>query len=282
MILVISPQKRRAIFNLLLCLVMCMGILSGRTAFSQDKQPAGLPVLVYHQIRVGSDAPPDGMTVISDARFAEEMQYLHDQGYTTLGMDDVMKFLQGGKIPAKSVALQFDDGWASQANAFPVLDRYNFKATFWAIAGSVGSGALFMDWPQLQELDKNPNYKVYSHTMTHPQEDGQTLVDWVDGKTEGKSATDALFELTESKRILEEKLGHPVPYIAWPAGIFNDTLLAMAKQAGYTAAVTTVDRLNHPGEDDAFHIHRVMVNGACDEKTFEQIVADGKYQECGK
>jgi len=238
-----------------------------------------LPILVYHQIRVGPDGPPDGETVISYERFSVDMEYLHDQGYVTLDMDEVVQFLQGERFPPKVVAIHFDDGWQSAINAVPVLDRYGFKATFWVIGTSVGSDASFMDWPLLQDLDKNPNFEIYSHTMTHPYEDGDTLVDWVAGKTPGKSATDARWELTESKRLLEEKLGHPVPYLAWPAGVFDDVLVEMARQAGYTALVTVVDTMNHPG-DDPLRIHRTTINGVCDERAFRDIMADGAYRDC--
>lgn len=53
----------------------------------------------------------------------------------------------------------------------------------------------------------------------------------------------------------------------------------MARQAGYTAAVTADDGLNKPG-NDLFHIQRIMVNGNCGEKAFEKLLADGIYHGC--
>ena len=255
-----------------------MNLLPARS-FGASAPAASLPILVYHQIRVANDGLSDGPTVISLERFAAEMRILHEEGYITLGMDEVVKFLKGRKFPPHSVAIHFDDGWQSALNARPVLDRYGYKATFWAIGGSVGSGALFMDWPALQELDRNPRFKVFSHTMTHPYKPGDTLVDWVEGKVAGKSASDARWELTESKRVLEEKLAHPVPYLDWPAGNFNEALVDMASRAGYTAVVTTEDGLNHPGEDP-LRIHRIIISGACDERAFRAILADGRYRGC--
>jgi peptidoglycan/xylan/chitin deacetylase (PgdA/CDA1 family) len=248
-------------------------------SFGASGSDASLPVIVYHQIRVAPDGPPDGMTVISYERFAGEMKVLHDQGYATLGMNEVVRFLKGEKFPPRSVAIQFDDGWRSALSARPVLDKYGFKATFWAITGSVGSGALFMDWPTLRRLDKSPNFKVFSHTMTHPYAAGDTFVDWLEGRTAGKSAVDVRRELTESKRVLEKKLAHPVPYLDWPAGVFNDALVDMARKAGYTALVTTVDGVNLPG-GDPLRIHRTLINGACDEQAFLAILADGRYRAC--
>lgn len=262
----------------LLCSALAV-ILAGGIGFAADDLPAGLPVLVYHQIRTGPNDPPEGMTVVARDRFAEEMRRLHDEGYRALDMAEVVRFLQGEKFPAKSVAIQFDDGWSSALRALPILKQYGFKATFWVIAGSVGSGSLYMDWKTVRRLDRQQPFKVYSHTMTHPYEQGNSLVDWTEGRAPGKSAADAQRELTESKRVLEAKLGHPVPYLDWPAGIYSPALIDMAKKSGYTAAVTTDDGMNHPGGDPLM-IHRTIVNGACDERAFERILLDGRYQRC--
>ncbi len=240
---------------------------------------ATLPILVYHQIRSGPEGPPDGMTVISAERFAEQMRWLHEQGYATLSMDEVVKFLKGKKFPARAVAIHFDDGWRSALTVRPVLERYGFKATFWSIVGSPGTGDLFIDWPGLRALDESAAFEVFSHTMTHPYEAGNTLADWIEGKTPGKGAADVRWELERSKRVLEEKLAHPVPYLDWPAGVSNEALVAAAVQAGYTALVTTIDEVNRPG-GDPLSIRRTVVNGACGEADFRAILADGKYRGC--
>ena len=248
------------------------------TVYERDEAPR-LPVLVYHQIRGRDDATADGMTVISLSRFTSQMAYLHDQGYATLSMDDTVAFLKGGTFPPRIVALHFDDGWQSAARALPVLERYGFKATFWIIGTEPGSGELFMDWQALMDLEKNPNYRVQSHTMSHPFADGDSLLDWEAGRTPGRSGTDVTHEIADSRTMLEKKLGHPVPYLAWPAGVFDDALIRRAQQAGYTALVTTDDGANHPG-GDPLQIHRIVVNGACDDDVFPLLLADGRYRQC--
>jgi hypothetical protein len=57
------------------------------------------PILVYYQLRVSGNDPPDAPDIISLERFESEMRYLDAQGYTTLSMDDVIKFLKGEPFP---------------------------------------------------------------------------------------------------------------------------------------------------------------------------------------
>lgn len=44
------------------------------------------------------------------------------------------------------------------------------------------------------------------------------------------------YELYDSKRILEEKLNHPVEYLCWPGGGYDEKSIALSIEAGYKAS----------------------------------------------
>jgi peptidoglycan/xylan/chitin deacetylase (PgdA/CDA1 family) len=137
-----------------------------------------------------------------------------------------------------------------------------------------------VDWPEVDALAANPRIDIFSHTMTHPWKTGETLVDWVGGRTAGRTSSDAARELAESRRVLEARLHRPVPYLAWPSGFYNDTLIALARDAGYSALLTIDDGVNTRGADLS-RLHRTMVHGACDLGAFRQILQDGVFRTCG-
>jgi peptidoglycan/xylan/chitin deacetylase (PgdA/CDA1 family) len=243
------------------------------------KSARSLPILVYHEISLSGEQAGSGPAAVSLQKFEFEMSYLHTHGYKTLSMDEVIAFLQGERFPPKVIAIHFDDGWKSELSAIPILNRYGFKASFWIIAEK-GIGGPYMDWDDLRELAANPNFEIFSHTMTHPWKDNDTLLDWVDGRVPGHGVQQASWELTESRRVLEEKLGRPVPFLAWPKGIYNDELIRLAQQAHYRALLTIDDGLNHPG-DDPTRIRRTMIDGICKDEIFSKILRDGKHRSCG-
>src|SRR5437879_510974 len=253
-------------------------ILVGSRAGVADAHSRSLPIIVYHQIRVSGDEPADGQTAISLEKLESQMSYLHEQGYVTLSMDEVIRFLRGEPFPVKVIEVNCDDGWKSGLNAVPVLNRFGFKASFWIIAGK-GIGDPYMDWADIEQLSANPRFEILSHTLTHPWKEKETLVDWVNGLVPGKGLEQARWELTESRQVLEDKLGKPVRYLAWPSGFYNGRLIQLAQQAGYTALLTIDDGVNHPG-DDPLRIHRAMINGTCDQQVFQQILRDGRYRDC--
>jgi peptidoglycan/xylan/chitin deacetylase (PgdA/CDA1 family) len=265
------------------CGALCAASLAALAATPRPAPPpaapqgAGVTVLVYHE--VVTDNRAEGKTTITAEHFAEQMELLSDEGFVTVGIGDLVRYMKGeSTLPAKAVVLTFEDGWRSVLDATPVLDRYKLKASFWIITGN-GIGGLYLDWSDIERLAANPRYEVYSHTVSHPWDPNNNLVTWVQGPAKEDGKRDALNELAESKRVLEQRLGKPVPYLAWPSGWYDDTLVALAREAGYSALLTTEPGLNRRG-DDVLRIHRTIVDGGCDLLTFRRTVETGYAFTC--
>lgn len=271
--LLANVSRRLMLFGLAM-VIFIAGQVQAQASESQK-----IPVLIYHQIVKGADA--GGETSISLQRFTEQMQHLHDAGYTTVSTRDLVAYMKGDiKLPKKSIVLTFDDGWKNVLSAVPILNKLHFKASFWIITER-GIGWSNVEWSDVIALSKNPNFEVYSHTATHPWDPKSNLVTWVDGNDPRFGPADALRELVESKRLLEDKLGMPVPYLAWPVGWYNDRLVKMAKQAGYTGLLSAEDGANGPG-DDVYQIKRLFVDGACDLPAFIRLIESHRYEPCAK
>lgn len=244
----------------------------------EPQSAPAVPVLIYHEVVIDGKAP--GETVISLDRFAEQMQYLDDNGYHPIGLNQLVSFMRSGDpLPSRPVVLTFDDGWKSVLNTVPVLDKHGFKASFWIITGDKGIGGDYLDWADIQSLAMHKDFEVESHTVSHPWNPASNLVTWVEGRTPGKGLGDARRELEDSKRALEERLGRPINYLAWPCGWYDDTLIALAQEAGYKALLTAESGLNRQG-DNPLNIKRTFIDGACDLEVFARTVRDGHHHVC--
>lgn len=61
-----------------------------------------------------------------------------------------------------------------------------------------------------------------------------------------------LFELTESRRIIEERLGTPAEFLAWPGGGYDDEVLKLGRRIYRSVTLSSRDRSgarNRPGDD---------------------------------
>jgi len=209
-----------------------------------------IPILMYHYVRVVTD-PKDTIGIglsVKPALFAQQMQYLADNGYTTLTMQEVYDILQGRKtLPAKPIALTFDDGYRDfYTAAWPVLQQHDFKATNYVITNFIGWDA-YMTWPMLQELSASGQVEIGAHSRSHA--DLRTL-----------SADKLMDEVSGSKAILETGLGRPVGAFCYPAGFYNAAIIAAVKRAGYQTA-TTVQPGIQQSIQNQYELPRIRVNG---------------------
>lgn len=236
-------------------------------------------VLMYHEIT--DNKTPGDQTRISLARFEEQMAWLAANDYKSLTLDEFTAFIQGADSVEKSLVLTFDDGWKSQLQILPILKRHGFKATFFVFPGE-GIEDLYGDylsWKELQTISADPDFEVQAHSMTHPWAKDSNLVTWIEGTTPGKNRTDSEYELKQSRHVLEERLGEPVRYFAWPAGYFNEELIQIATATGYQALFTILEGASRPG-DNLLKIPRFFINGSCGLAGFQQSLREHREVSC--
>lgn len=122
----------------------------------------------------------------------------------------------------------YDILWDFYDNAYPILQKYQVKATNNVITSTVGSQTnLSLD--EMLEM-KNNGMSFQDHTVTHPD----------------LSATDSSTQTTEmkdSKQYLDDSLNQDTIAIAYPAGRYSDTTLQIAENLDYKLGVTTNEGL---------------------------------------
>jgi peptidoglycan/xylan/chitin deacetylase (PgdA/CDA1 family) len=189
-----------------------------------------LPVLMYH--RIGPVLPTlpavTRSLTVSPQDFAAQMAWLHTHSYHAVSALQAFDALEYGKrLPSKPVLITFDDGYRDVLwQAAPVLHRLHMPAIEFVITDRIsGSDSSFLTWPELAHLERL-GVAIGSHTVHH-----------LDLTSLSSSAT--WTELHVSRSTLEQHLGHPVQWLAYPAGRENPSVVALAQQAGYVLALTT-------------------------------------------
>jgi peptidoglycan/xylan/chitin deacetylase (PgdA/CDA1 family) len=219
-----------------------------------------LPVLMYH--RVG-DAHNDWERkyCVSPQRFEAQMKALNARGCRAVTLDEFFGWLDGGpSLPEGAFLLTFDDGFLGvHEHAAPILRHLDWPATVFLVSTLIGkrdswceahnpSGATYplMDANHIREL-QNHGFRFESHTRSHA--DLPTLDD-----------DDLRRELAGSRIELEDLLGKPVGYLAYPFGRYDERVLNTARDAGYAAAFSTQPGFNRKGIH-RFRLRRLDVFG---------------------
>lgn len=212
-----------------------------------------IPILMYHEIGTGSNS-----LYVSVERFRNQMQYLSDNGYHTATMSEAQEMLANKKIPAKTVVLTFDDGYASfYQQAWPIMKEFAFTGTVYVVTELLDRSN-YLTWEEIKTLTK-AGIEIGSHTKQH-----------LDLKV--SSNEDQKLEIGNSKKLLEEKLKISVKSFCYPSGAYGENTPQLVKEAGYTSAVTVAHGIATP-EDNPFLIPRVRVPGWA---TLDQFAASFK------
>ena len=237
-----------------------------------------IPILMYHSI---SDTSEEGKhpyyrTVTSPSVFAQHMEYLHENGYSTIAPSQAAdQLIQGGAMASAKVAvITFDDAFADfHRNAFPMLKKYSFTATVYIPTGFVkDSRTSFkshecLTWNEIRELQSS-GISFGSHTVTHPQ-----LYDLAEPLIKE--------EVEASKQTIEQQLGAPVDSFAYPFAFpdadpgFKKVLQEILGRAGYRNGVCTSIGTAKPG-DNPFFLKRLPANG-CDDLALFGAKLSGAY-----
>ncbi len=111
---------------------------TGIARLARQWRPSDACILTFHGVREGSDDDHllDLDQHVHIALFKEVCAHLA-ANYTVLPLAEIVKARAGGQsLPAKTVAITFDDGYASNHDlAFPVLREHGLPATIFATAG---------------------------------------------------------------------------------------------------------------------------------------------------
>jgi peptidoglycan/xylan/chitin deacetylase (PgdA/CDA1 family) len=246
------------------------------------KTAKAVPVLMYHHV-----SPNPGLVTISPENFRAQMRWLADHGYTSIGCNDLARFVKGELLPAKSVLLTFDDGYLDNyVYAHPILAEFGLKAALFIITGRIGDGParacagagtlpdtpahgackeavqagradeVMLRWSEVERMRAARSFEFHSHTHTHTR--------WDKAEPDRVIRDERLAaDLAQSRATLQARLGAATPHLCWPQGYFDPAYVATALAQGFTLLYTTLPGTNEAMQDP-LQLRRVVVKDGAD------------------
>lgn len=213
-----------------------------------------VPVLMYHA--VSDDCWGYSELFVSPSDMEEQLKYLVDNGYDPIWFEDLAHV----EDYDKPVILTFDDGYDDNyTELFPLLQKYNVKATVFVIGQDTVGISHKLTEEQIREMSDSGLVSIQSHTYTHgylDEMDEQTLE----------------YELSESKKVIARITGKTPYVLCYPTGKYNDLSLKIT-QEHYNFGIKMVGGLYNTS-DDAFLVNRYYIARSTDLYTFAQYVSD--------
>lgn len=245
-------------------------------AYAQEA-PEGFITLCYHDVQP-AEANQDSLDAmpVTVKELSDHFEWLKNNGYTSIGIDDILAARSGEKaLPKKSVLLSFDDGYTSFYElVFPMLKAYNFKSLLALQTGWLSTpqgkhvqygekGKMprehFLTWAQIKEMADSGLVEIASHShrlhqghLSTPQGVKQPAgaSRKYDPKT-GQYESIAEFklriknDLAQSSALIQQHTGYKPRVIVWPYGHYTQAGSQAAKEAGFSIGAS----LSVPSDD---------------------------------
>lgn len=219
-----------------------------------------LPILMYHYIEpwpVNAGEIRKNLTVQPED-FAVQIRYLHDHGYVTVSLYDLLYALTlGWPLPPKAVVITFDDGYrALMQYAAPVMQPYGYTGTVFVITELMDREfERYLTWPQAESLYAQ-GWKIEPHTKTHDELAGQ-------------SRDFQLYQMLGSMQTIEAHIGVMPRFFNYPFGKYDGVTLQLDRELGLWGAVTVESGRTHTLAS-LYTLQRVRIGG---QDTLPQFVS---------
>ncbi|WP_331256545.1 poly-beta-1,6-N-acetyl-D-glucosamine N-deacetylase PgaB [Candidatus Bealeia paramacronuclearis] len=204
-----------------------------------------------------------------------QFQWLSENGYTVISMDDVLQAKRGEKtLPEKAVLLSFDDGYQSfYQEAFPLLKAFNYPA----VLGIVGSWIevpegqdvkyeekkkiprdKLMTWEEIKEVQDsglieiaNHSYALHKGIPGNPQKNLEPAIATHQYLPNlGKYESDHAYlkrvheDLKKNSDLFHQRLGKKPRIMIWPYGATNMKVVKIAHDLEMPITFTLEDKIN--------------------------------------
>lgn len=235
-----------------------------------DQSSDGLVCLMYHRFvdaeRFQQLSRADSCYCISTERFEAQLQWLRENGYRSVRLDEALAYAQGrGSLPSRSVLITIDDGCRSVTELTgPMLKKYGYQAVVFVttdpsakVFHDVAAADPQMTPEEIRSLDPAV-FEVGAHGVMH-----RRLTELSD--------SELMRELAESRRTLEQWTRRPVRTLAAPHGRYDARVQRVARAVGYEAMFTSDRGVIEPTRD-IFALPRQSIAGYWSAGKFGQVM----------
>ena len=232
-----------------------------------------LPILMYHKIdelRPGVRYPGNYVT---PREFAAQMDALTMWGYRAITLEQWLDYRDGvTRLPAKPFIVTFDDGYTCfDRNAWPILKARGIRPSVFLVASQIGGTNAW-------DKDEQPEPLLTATRIRSLQSEGVHFgshsVNHVALARAG--AKQAMRELADSRSQISNLLGRSCDTLAYPFSNQSRDVRAMARDAGYRAAVRGKGRMNRRGTDP-LGLYRIKPDLGMSIDQFKSVLFKARY-----
>jgi len=218
-----------------------------------------IPVLMYHHF--AEEVTEDlAKSTITPEEFEEHLSYFKENGYNFIALEDLYKYIKFNEaLPQNPIVITIDDGYESNYTlAYPLLEKYNAKASISVVVSNVGKtpGSFpHFDWEQAREMEESGLVNIYSHGLNHTPHNLLSREELIDSVSAAQAElennlgprTVKVFtypygtSTEETRQLLRDELGFEMQLTGFDELVTHNTDLSDIKRLNITHQMTGSD-----------------------------------------
>ena len=208
-----------------LMMLVCGWLLPVESAFA-EAEPS-VSILMYHHV---SGSTPRSTSVSPD-ELRTHLRYLRDNNFNVIALNDAIDAMRGNQpLPDKAVVLTFDDAYENIYSAGrPILQEFDMPWTLFVTTDPIGERpGSYMSWEQLRTLHQE-GVIIANHSQDHahfPRRHGYA--------SENAWREAVIENIQGAEQKIQQEVGVSHKLFAFPYGEYDNALLAIIDELGYT------------------------------------------------
>ena len=265
-------------------------MLPGIQQLIQRRLDNYLTILLYH--------------IIEPELFEKHLTYLKEK-YSILTLNSLIN--QKEPYPQNPLIITFDDGWASNHELIPILEKHEIKVTIFLTAALIDTNRKVWNIvirdknpkrnEELKQIPNKEKNKILREEFGYNIEDEfpertmltskeiHEMQSWVDFQSHSMNHSvltkcdneELQYELEESKQRIESITGKPVFAIAYPYNKVTERERTIATNTGYLIGRTGTGTLNKPSQD-LMMLRSIPINRNTSLSQLKIILAQSKLR----
>lgn len=274
--------RKRAVLCLIAVLTVLAAVITIPTPAQESETGDGieLPIIMYHSIV--KDEARSGEYVITPIELEKDLLYLKQNGYNTVFVNDVIRYVKrGGELPEKPIILSFDDGtYNYREYLLPLLEKYDMKATV-SIVGAYTDTACeeaepnpaysYLDWQDVSVLRNSGHVEICNHSYDMHRLEGRRGVSQLEGESYEDYRKIFLNDTTKLQTLCDEHCGFQPNVYTYPFGINCESSRRLVKNMGFEASLGVEGKMNIIKKGDEgclFGLYRYNRSGVISTEEF--------------
>ena len=253
--------KRNAIiflyYILVLVCVFCCFTIESQPASNMSEESIALPIIMYHSILPAVRSVNDYTVTV--AQFDADLAYLHNKGYQTITIADLLDYMNGGSLPDKPVMITFDDGQLNNlVYAAPILEKYGVRAVFSVVGVYVeraereqdpNPAYAYMTWDDIHDASRSGIIEIQNHSYNLHGGSARMGFRQKSGETPAAFMDSIFSDILKMQSLLIRNSRVTPTCFTYPYGFTFKGARQLLKEAGFSSSMTCIERVNRITRD---------------------------------